>query len=99
MSKVKHVSFAEFAGNLAELLDTVRAEGASLVVEYASGENVLIKPYATPRRASSNAQSKGARKSTAQSTRQPLPNQSTDPTNISSVGAVYDLDPGSITPG
>lgn len=99
MSKVKHISFEELAGNLAELLNQVRAEHTSIMVEYASGEKVLIKPYAPARRGTRKEQSKGAALVTDDSTLQPLPKRTLDTENVSSVGAMYDLDPNSITPG
>jgi hypothetical protein len=99
MSRAKHIAFEEFAGNLAQHLSTVRAEKVSLVVEYASGERVLIKPYPPARPHAGKAaapQAKGRRRQSVPDPARELENASE---NISSVGAVYDLDPGSITPG
>lgn len=91
MSRVKRVSFEELAASLAELLDRVRADHASVVVEFPDGENLLIKPYAptSPR----------TRKGAATVATNRKPNRQPDSTNVSSVGAVYDFDPNSITPG
>ena len=95
MSRAKHISFEELAGNLAELLDEVRAGHTSIVLEYASGGKVLIKPYSTT--------SRGSRKGTASVTedgkRPYRQKREIDAKNVSSMGAVYDLDPDSITPG
>ena len=100
MSKVKHISFEEFAANPAAILDSVRADHASVVVEYASGGNVHIKPYAPPsRRRAGNERVQNAAADAAARPRQPRAELAGNPQNISSVGAVYDLDPGSITPG
>ena len=90
MSTVKHLSFEELADNLAALLNQVRDEHTTLVVEYTGGEKLLIKPLLPTRQ---NA--------CADSSDHPLqpPNQDPERENISSVGAVYDLDPDSITPG
>jgi hypothetical protein len=95
MSKVKHISSEELAANLADVLNKVRQEHTAVVVEYASGEKVLIKPYAPARRSAH----KGAMPVADNSTLLPLPSQSPDTENVSSVGAMYDLDPNSITPG
>jgi hypothetical protein len=99
MSKVKHLSFEELAGNLTELFNKVRTEHTSIVVEYATGEKVLIKPYAPTQHSAKKARSRGAVPVADDSGIQPLPNQPLDTENASSVGAVYDLDPDSITPG
>ena len=94
MSKEKHISFEEFAGNLAELMEKVRAEKSTIVVEYANGEMVLIKPYARTRPTSR----KGAAPE-ADNSQQPAPKQPDNAENKSAMGAVFDIDPGSITPG
>jgi hypothetical protein len=93
------MSFEEFARSLAEHLTKVRTEKVSIVVEYASGESVLIKPYPSTRQDAGKA----AAPQTVDKSRQPLPDRAREventTENISSVGAVYDLDPDSITPG
>ena len=94
MSKEKHISFEEFAGDLTELMNQVRAEKRTIVVEYANGEMVLIKPYSRTRPSSrKNAAPE------ADPSKQPSPTQAGDAENKSAMGAVFDLDPGSITPG
>jgi hypothetical protein len=99
MSRVKHVSFEELAGNLDELLSKVRSDHTSIVVEYGSGVNVLIKPYA-PARQGMRKERKIVVTPVADSGRGRNPSkQPLDGENISSVGAVYDLDPDSITTG
>jgi hypothetical protein len=97
MSAVTHISFEELAGNLADLLTKVREEHTTLVVEYATGENVLIKPFSPPR-LSTPKESEDVTP-VAERTPQPQANQLPDKENISSTGAVYDLDPDSLTPG
>jgi hypothetical protein len=92
VSRVHHISFEELAANLAERLDQVRNAHASIVVEYANGEMVMIKPYAPSHRGAGRGQRKNA--GSAQS-----PGQTPDDENKSSMGAVYDFDPDSITPG
>jgi hypothetical protein len=100
MSKVKHISFEELAGNLAEILNTVRAEHTSVVVEYASGEKLLIKPFSPSHLKARKDQSEGAAPVADESTLQQQPsNQVLDPDNVSAVGAMYEIDPNSITPG
>ena len=99
MSKVKHISFEELAGNLAEILNKVRTEHTSVVVEYASGEKLLIKPFSPSHPAARKDQSKGAAPVADASTPQHPLNRVLDPDNVSSVGAMYELDPNSITPG
>ena len=99
MSKVKYLSFEELAGNLAEPLNKVRTEQASIVVEYPSGEKVLIKPYSPAGQDNRGAQREESAPSADDRKAQPQAQPTIDPDNISSVGAVYDLDPGSITPG
>lgn len=44
MSTANHISFEEFTGNSADVLNKVREEHKPIVVEYATGEKVLIKP-------------------------------------------------------
>ncbi len=108
MSSTQHISYEQFAEKFAEFLDTVRAEQTPIVVEYASGEKLLIKPYAPaepaedPRAAAAPVTDERARQQPPQE--QPPQDQglatdniSTD--NISSVGAMYDIDPNSVTPG
>jgi hypothetical protein len=99
MSRVKHISFEQLAGNLAEILNNVRAERASIVVEYDNGDHVLIKPYSPSHRGARAEQRKGVAPDEDDSPLQHPPDHALDSENISSMGAVYDLDPGSITPG
>ena len=44
MSTTNHISFEELAGNFADVLNKVREEHKAVVVEYANGEKVMIKP-------------------------------------------------------
>jgi len=44
MSTTQHISFEELAGNLTTILNLVREEHKAVVVEYATGEQVVIKP-------------------------------------------------------
>lgn len=99
MSKAKHISFEELVENFADLLDNVRTEHASIVVEYPTGEKLLIRSYAPSRRGPRKDQSMEARPAGVGSTRQSAQNLPSDRENVSSVGAVFELDPGSITPG
>lgn len=99
MSRAKHISFEELAGNFADLLDNVRTEHASIVVEYPTGEKLLIRQYSPSRRGSRKDQSMDAKPAAVGSTRQSAQNLPSDRENVSSVGAVFDMDPGSITPG
>ena len=91
VSTVKHVSLEELANNLAALLSQVRDEHISLVVEYATGEQLLIKPLSPTRQP--------ARADAADHPRQTPPNQAPAREGMSSMAALYDLDPDSITPG
>ncbi len=95
MSKARHISFEELAGNLVELLNEVRGQHTTLVVEYPNGGNVQIKPHATTRRS--------ARQDTAavatERKRQPRASGTRSARTLSTMGAVHDLDPNSITPG
>jgi hypothetical protein len=91
MSNVRHIAFEELAGNLTELLDYVRANHITLVVEYDSGEKLLIKPL-LPTRPHAHADA-------SDHTLPQPPNQGSGRENLSSMGAVHDLDPDSITPG
>ena len=50
MSTVHHISFEELAGNLAEVLKKVREERTAIVVEYKTGEHVVIRPIPTERK-------------------------------------------------
>lgn len=99
MSRLKHVAFEDVAGDLAALLESVRAEQTSIVVEYASGEQLLIKPRAAKPRRSRKEQSQEAAPSADPRSRQQPAHQGVATDNISSVGAVYELDPDSVTPG
>ena len=97
MSKARHLSFEELAENLADFLDNVRTEHGTIVVEYPTGEKLLIKPYIPSRRGSRKRND--ALPDAGGSTRQAAQNLPSDRENVSSVGAVFDMDPGSITPG
>jgi hypothetical protein len=44
MRTTTHISFEELADNLAHILNTVRDEHTTIVVEYASGEKLVIQP-------------------------------------------------------
>ena len=90
MPNVRHLSFEELADNLTELLDYVRTEHITLVVEYANGEKLMIKPLSPPRQ--------HAREDSADD-RSQRQNQDTQRENSNSMGALYDIDPDSITPG
>ena len=96
MGKVMHLSYEEFAGNLTELLNKVRADETSIVVEYGSGENVVIKRASATRRGVRRKH--GSHEPREKANQQPPP-ATLDRENVSSVGAVYDIDPNSITPG
>jgi hypothetical protein len=50
MSTIHHISFEELAGNLAAVLNKVREERTAVVVEYKTGENVVIRPIPTERK-------------------------------------------------
>ncbi len=52
MSTTQHISFEELAGNLTEVLNLVREAHKAVVVEYANGEQVLIKPVSTVKKVS-----------------------------------------------
>jgi len=91
MSTVKHISFEALAGNLTEFLDKVRTEHTTLVVEYASGEQLLIKPHSPPRQ--------NAREDQSDHMLLPPSDQIPDPREVGSAGAVYELDPNGLTPG
>jgi hypothetical protein len=91
MSTVQQISFEELAGNLAAILNKVLDEHTTVVVEYASGEKLLIKPL-SPTRQDAHEDS------TAPTRQQPL-QQGLDPGEVGSAGAVYELDPNGLTPG
>ena len=91
MSTVNHISFEELAGNLADILNKVRDEHTPIVVEYANGENVIIKPLSPTRPDTDVAQ--------IDSTQQQPPKQVSDTSEVGSTGAVYELDPNGVTPG
>ena len=44
MSTIQHISFEELADNLTTVLNLVREKHKAVVVEYANGEQVVIKP-------------------------------------------------------
>ena len=98
MSHAKHISFEEFAADAVSILESVRSEHLSVVVEYASGEKIHIKPYALRSR-TRKPHDQDATARTVGKSQRPLAEHTVNTQNISSVGAVYDLDPGSITPG
>jgi len=91
MSTVNRISFEELAENLAGILGKVRDEHTTVVVEYASGEKLIIKPLLPTR--------PGIDEEEIDATPQQPPQRTSNTENISSVGAVFDLDPNSITPG
>jgi hypothetical protein len=91
MSTVYQISFEELAGNFAAILNKVRDEHTTIVVEYASGEKLLIKPLAPPRQ--------DAHEDPTDPTQQQPPRQVLDTGEVGSAGAVYELDPNGLTPG
>jgi hypothetical protein len=100
MSKVHYISFEELAGNFADILNKVRDDHTTVIVGYASGEKLLIKRFSPSQPSAPKEQIKGAAPVANNSTlQQPPQDQGRDTDNISSVGAVYDIDPDSITPG
>jgi len=50
MSTTNHISFEELAGNLTDVFNKVRKEHTSVVVEYATGEKVMIQPMPAPKK-------------------------------------------------
>src|SRR5215212_4191854 len=50
MRTTNHILYEEFAGNLADVLNQVREEHKAVVVEYANGEKVMIKPLSAPKK-------------------------------------------------
>jgi hypothetical protein len=58
MSTTNHISFEELAGNFADVLNKVRAEHKAVVVEYANGEKVVIKPLPVPKKVSRHTRKK-----------------------------------------
>ena len=50
MSTTNHISFEELAGNLTDVFNKVRKEHTSVVVEYATGEKVMIQPLPAPQK-------------------------------------------------
>ncbi len=44
MSTTNHISFEELASNVTAVLNKVREERRTVVVEYANGEKLVIKP-------------------------------------------------------
>jgi hypothetical protein len=97
MSKVKHISVEELAGNLADILDNVRAEHTSVVVEYANGEKVLIKPFSPPNQELRKEAVEDA--GTLPNTPNHKPDSEDKSSNMGSMEAVFEIDPDSITPG
>ena len=91
MSTVNHISFEELAGNLADILNKVRDEHATIVVEYASGEKLVIKPHSPTRLDAPEDQ--------IDHTQQQPPKGVPDTGEVGSAGAAYALDPNSLTPG
>jgi hypothetical protein len=91
MGTVSYISFEELAGDLAAILNKVRDEQTTIVVEYASGEKLLIKPLAPARQDIPED-------STEHTLPQP-PQQGLDTGEVGSAGAVHDLDPKGLTPG
>lgn len=95
MGKVKQISFEEFADHLAEIMDQVRTERTSVQVVFASGEKVLIKPASPAPQGAGKAQHKAA----APIDERPPQPPDQAPEDASATGAMYELDPKSITPG
>jgi hypothetical protein len=44
MSTTTHITFKELAGNFADVLNKVREERTAIVVEYETGEKLVIRP-------------------------------------------------------
>jgi hypothetical protein len=91
MSTVDHISFEKLAGNLAAILNKVRDEHTTIVVEYASGEKLIIKPLAPTRLDTPEDQ----RDITLQQPQKRV----ADTGEVGSAGAIYELDPNGLTPG
>ncbi len=91
MSTMIHVPFEELAGNLADILNKVRYEHTAIVVEYASGEKLVIKRL-TPTRLDTHEDQ-------IDPMQQQPPKREPDTGELGSAGAAYELDPNSITPG
>ena len=47
MNTTNHISFEELADNMTDVFNKVREEHTPIVVEYATGEQVVIKPLRT----------------------------------------------------
>ncbi len=58
MSTTNHISFQEFEDNLTDVLNKVREEHKPVVVEYANGEKVVIKPLPTVKKLSHHTRKK-----------------------------------------
>ena len=115
MKTTNHVSVEELTGNLADLLNQVRLEQTSLVVEYATGEQLIIQPHrstakklsrsaktpkaATPGRSPLPSTRLGAREDQMNSTQSPPPSSLIETGEANAPGAAYELDPKSVTPG
>jgi hypothetical protein len=97
MGRVKQISFEEFAAHLAEIMNQVRTEHTSVQVVFAGGEKVMIKPASPAPRGPRKAQHKAAAPLADERPPQPPPHQA--PEDASATGAMYELDPKSITPG
>lgn len=50
MKVTNHISFEELAGNITAVFNQVREERKTVVVEYANGEQVVIKPLRAPKK-------------------------------------------------
>lgn len=108
MSTARHLSLEQFAANAADLLESVRAQGTPIVVDFASGESLLITLLPPSQAAGERAAGERAAGGRAADKRTPQEQPSQQPPaqeleldtgNISSVGAMYDIDPNSVTPG
>jgi hypothetical protein len=71
MSRVKHVSVEEFAEHLTEILHKVRTQQIAVVVEYATGEKLLLKPFSPLRRRARKAEARGRARSPTRSSASP----------------------------
>ena len=49
MSTTNHISFEELADNMTDVFNKVREEHTPIVVEYATGEKLVIKPLSAAR--------------------------------------------------
>jgi hypothetical protein len=118
MRTTQHLSLEELTGNLVEVLNQVRKEHTTVVVEYASGEKLIIQSLPPtkkkPRRSrkptkpdqeagkghpSLPSARLGAREDQIDHTLEHPPKRELNAGVASLTGAVFDLDPHSVSPG